>query len=48
MREHTPRRILICDDDGVFRRRLKRSLSQLGLEVFEAENAQDAIEAQCA
>lgn len=47
MREHTPRRILICDDDGVFRRRLKRSLSQLGLEVFEAENAEDALEAQC-
>jgi two-component system response regulator RegA len=46
MKEHTPRRILICDDDGSFRRRLKRSLSQLGLEVFEAENAEDAIEAQ--
>lgn len=46
MRERTPRRILLCDDDSAFRRRLKRSLSQVGLEVFEAESAEDAISAQ--
>ena len=46
MSGHTPRRILLCDDDAAFRRRLKRSLSQRGLEVFEAENAQEALQAQ--
>jgi len=46
MRDHTPQRILLCDDDAAFRRRLKRSLSQLGFEVFEAENADDALQAQ--
>lgn len=46
MIEHTPQRILLCDDDAAFRRRLKRSLSQLGFEIFEAENAEDALRAQ--
>jgi len=46
MREHTPQRILLCDDDAAFRRRLKRSLSQLGFEIFEAENAEYALRAQ--
>ncbi len=46
MSERTPQRILLCDDDDTFRRRLKRSLSQLGLEVFEAANANEALEAQ--
>jgi two-component system response regulator RegA len=46
MSEQIPQRILLCDDDSVFRRRLKRSLSQLGFEVFEAENAEDALQAQ--
>lgn len=45
MKGRTPKRILLCDDDANFRRRLKRSLSQLGCEVFEAENAQDALQA---
>lgn len=46
MRANTPQRILLCDDDATFRRRLKRSLSQLGFEIFEAENAEDALQAQ--
>jgi two-component system response regulator RegA len=46
MRERMPQRVLLCDDDATFRRRLKGSLSRLGLEVFEAENAEDALRAQ--
>jgi two-component system response regulator RegA len=43
MRE-SARRILVCDDDAVFRRRLCRSLRDRGHSVYEAENAQHGVE----
>lgn len=39
-----PQRILICDDDAAFRRRLARSLGERGLEVFESEGASQALD----
>lgn len=40
--EHS--KILICDDDSVFRTRLGRAFRERGLEVAEAENADQALE----
>jgi two-component system response regulator RegA len=37
-------RILVCDDDAPFRKRLARSLRDLGFEVYEAESAQEGLE----
>jgi len=39
-----PKRILVCDDDDPFRRRLARALRDRGVEVYEAENAQSGAE----
>jgi two-component system response regulator RegA len=39
-----PRRIVVCDDDAAFRRRLVRALRDRGKEVYEAENAQHGLE----
>ena len=42
---NSPRRILVCDDDGPFRRRLARTLRDRDLIVFEAEDARMALDA---
>jgi two-component system response regulator RegA len=39
-----PKRIVVCDDDATFRRRLVRSLRDRGKEVYEAEDAQHGLE----
>lgn len=40
-----PSRILVCDDDSAFRRRLARSLRDRGLQqVFEADSARSGLE----
>jgi two-component system response regulator RegA len=39
-----PQRILVCDDDAAFRRRLARSLGERGLEVFEVEAASQGLD----
>lgn len=39
-----PQRILVCDDDEPFRRRLVRALRERGIEVYEAENAANCVE----
>jgi len=41
---HADTRILICDDDTVFRKRLARSLRDKGDSVYEADNAQTGLE----
>jgi two-component system response regulator RegA len=38
-----PSRILVCDDDGAFRRRLARSLRDRELQVFEADSARSGL-----
>lgn len=40
-------KLLICDDDEAFRRRLVRSFRERGFEVYEAENARSAEEFVC-
>lgn len=37
-------RLLVCDDDASFRRRLAKSLRDRGLEVYEAEDAHNGFE----
>lgn len=37
-------KILVCDDDATFRRRLAKSLRDRGFEVYEAENADSGLE----
>ena len=44
MNREAARKILVCDDDGPFRRRLARSLRDRDLAVFEAEDARTALE----
>jgi two-component system response regulator RegA len=39
-----PRRIVVCDDDEPFRRRLVRALRDRGIEAYEAENASNCLE----
>lgn len=39
-----PKRMLVCDDDAPFRRRLTRALRDRGIEVYEAENAASGLE----
>lgn len=39
-----PKKIVVCDDDVAFRRRLVRSLRDRGKEVYEAEHAQHGLE----
>ncbi len=39
-----PRRIVVCDDDVAFRRRLVRALRDRGKEVYEAEHAEHGLE----
>jgi two-component system response regulator RegA len=39
-----PDKLLVCDDDPPFRRRLSRSLRDRGLTVYEAENAANGLE----
>jgi len=39
-----PSRIVVCDDDATFRRRLVRSLRDRGKEVYEAEHAEHGLE----
>jgi two-component system response regulator RegA len=36
-------KILLCDDDAPFRRRLAKSVRDRGFEVYEAENAHDGL-----
>jgi two-component system response regulator RegA len=38
-------RMLVCDDDDAFRKRLARSLRDRGFSVYEAANVTDALEA---
>jgi two-component system response regulator RegA len=38
-------RILVCDDDAAFRKRLARSLRDKGYSVYEADNAGSGLEA---
>ena len=38
-------RILVCDDDAVFRKRLVRSLKDKGYSVYEAEDSESGLEA---
>ena len=45
MSTQIPERILVCDDDAPFRRRLARSLRDRGIEVYEAENTTSGLEA---
>lgn len=40
-------RILICDDDAPFRKRLARSLRDRNVEVYEAESATSALQVAC-
>ena len=40
-----PKRMLVCDDDAPFRRRLARTLRDRGIEDYEAENATSGIDA---
>jgi two-component system response regulator RegA len=41
----TDTRILVCDDDDAFRKRLSRSLRDKSYGVYEADNAQTGLEA---
>jgi two-component system response regulator RegA len=40
----TVKRIVVCDDDEPFRRRLVRALRDRGIEAYEAENASNCLE----
>jgi two-component system response regulator RegA len=44
MTETPPKKLLVCDDDADFRRRLARSLRDRGHEVYEGENAANGLE----
>lgn len=44
MTEGAPHKLLVCDDDPEFRRRLARALRDRGHEVYEAESAKNALE----
>lgn len=44
MMSPTDARILICDDDSAFRKRLGRSLRDKGCSVYEADSAQSCLD----